>query len=191
MIDLLVELFSPAELRKLVYVADSALITDENLNKLAKIKVRFLSRLPENYKVAAKAKILAWKGDWTPMGKVSSGKKAASYWASEQTGIIADREYRLVVFRSSHLAERKTKTLEKELLKEEERLEKETTVLANQSFSCQEDAETVSRDWLKKNQGVFHELSTTGTATQEIKKRSTRGVIAENNFYQRAIRTFE
>lgn len=175
MIEQLVEMFSPAELLKLVYVADSALVTDDNLRKLAAARVRFLSRLPETYKVSAEVKTLAWQGEWTPIGRISPQKNAAEYLASEQTGIIADREYRLVVFRSSHLDERKAKSLEKELVQQRQRLEKEAAALAEQSFFCREDAEVTGKDWLKENKDVFHGLSMTVVETQETKKRGKRG----------------
>lgn len=175
MIGKLVEMFSPAELRKLVYVADSALVTDANLQALATAEIRFLSRLPETYGAAAEVKAKAWEGQWITIGKISPKKDAAEYLASEQRGVVAGREYRLVVYRSDHLDERKAKTLEKALASERERLAKEAAILADQRFYCREDAEATGQIWLKENAEAFHSLSTTVVEVQEKKKRTQRG----------------
>jgi len=175
MIGQLVEMFSPGELRELVYVADSALVTDDNLKALSAAEVRFLSRLPETYRAAAEAKALAWEGEWTTIGRISPQKGAAEYLASEQRGVVAGRDYRLVIYRSSHLDKRKAKSLERELVAERERLGKEAAVLANQRFFCREDAEAAGQAWLKENSAGFHSLSLTVSETREQRKRARRG----------------
>ena len=60
MVAALDDYFSPTQLRQLVYVADSALVTGPNLELLAERQLRFLSRLPDTYHVAADVKAAAW-----------------------------------------------------------------------------------------------------------------------------------
>ncbi|MGC8474412.1 MAG: hypothetical protein ACP5PW_08430, partial [Candidatus Dormibacteria bacterium] len=112
----IVQAFSPEALRDLVYIADSALVTGPNLDTRAAADLAWLSRLPDTFGVAATAKAAAWAADaWIPVGRVAESPRAATYAASEQTGTIGDRPYRLVVYRSSSLDRRKAKTLEREL----------------------------------------------------------------------------
>ncbi len=113
-IDRIVQAFSPEALRDLVYIADSALVTGPNLDALVAAEIAWLSRLPDTYGVAATAQAAAWAADaWIPVGRVAASPHAATYAASEQTGTIGDRPYRVVVYRSSRLDRRKAKTLER------------------------------------------------------------------------------
>lgn len=167
--------FSPAELKKLVYVADSALVTGPNLKALEQAELRFVSRLPENYGVAAVAKQAAWAGPWQPMGTISPRRGAAEYWASEQLGVIEQRSYRLVAYRSDHLDERKAKTLEHELQVEQHELTEAAAQLAARRFSCAADAQAAAAAWLKQHENARHVLTATVAEAAERQKQSHRG----------------
>lgn len=144
-IDRLVQAFSPEALQDLVYVADSALVTEPNLEALAATGMRWLSRLPDTFGVAATAKAAAWAvDDWIPMGRIAQRRTAAEYRASEQTGWIGDREYRLVVYRSSSLDHRKAKSLDRELDRVRADAERAAADLAAQPFACAADAEAAA-----------------------------------------------
>ena len=93
----------------------------------------WLSRVPDTFGVAATAKTAAWAADaWIPVGRVA---------ASEQTGAIGDRPYRLVVYRSSSLDRRKAKTLERELARARASAERAADALCADDFACAADAE--------------------------------------------------
>ncbi len=144
-IDRIVRAFSPEALQDLVYIADSALVTGPNLAALAATPMAWLSRLPDTFGVAATAKAAAWAADtWIPVGRVAQAPHAATYAASEQTGRIGDRDYRLVVYRSSSLDRRKAKTLERELVQARATAEQAAAVLTTQDFACVADAETAA-----------------------------------------------
>lgn len=55
-LDTLTQYLSPSELAQLLYVADSALVTYENLRKIEAMQMRFLSRLPETFHAASELK---------------------------------------------------------------------------------------------------------------------------------------
>ena len=144
-LDRIVRAFSPEALRDLVYIADSALVTGPNLDALAAADLAWLSRLPDTFGVAATAKAAAWAADaWIPVGQVAASPHAATYTASEQTGTIGDRSYRLVVYRSSSLDRRKAKTLERELARARATAERAADTLTAQDFACAADVEAAA-----------------------------------------------
>jgi transposase len=144
-IDRIVRAFSPATMQDLVYIADSALVTGPNLDALAATPLAWLSRLPDTFGAAARAKAAAWAADaWIPIGRVAQAAHAATYAASEQTGSIGDRPYRLVVYRSSSLDRRKAKTLDRELARARAAAEQAATALTAQDFACAADAEAAA-----------------------------------------------
>lgn len=167
--------FSPQELGELVYVADSALVSGPNLEALHRANLRFLSRLPNTFAVAAEVKAAAWTGDWQPVGRLSSRKDAACYQASEQSGVIAERQYRLVVFRSDHLDERKAKTLQRELEEEQRALSGEARQLAGRDFACSPDAELAAALWLRSHASSRYALAAPVVEVKERQKQDHRG----------------
>ncbi|MCY0897778.1 MAG: hypothetical protein OWU33_02380 [Firmicutes bacterium] len=102
MIDRLVSALNPEQLRQLISVADSALVTGPNLARLAAADLAFVSRCPETFAVVTTAKAAAWAADaWIPVGRLALRADGATDWASEHAGVIDGRSYRLVVSRSS------------------------------------------------------------------------------------------
>ncbi len=166
--------FAPEQLRRLVYVADSALVTGPNLATLAAQDLPLVSRLPETFGAAAAAKAAAWAADvWIPVGRIGVRNDAATYQASEQTGVIDDRAYRLVVYHSSHLDKRKAKTLERVVARAEVALAETAATLSRTRFACVADAETAAAAW--RDTATWHAVQTTVAAETVVGKRSTRG----------------
>ncbi|AEJ38307.1 IS4 family transposase [Sulfobacillus acidophilus TPY] len=166
--------FSPTQLRQLVYVADSALVTGPNLELLAERQLRFLSRLPDTYHVAADVKAAAWAADvWRPLGRIGVRADAATYQASEQHGQIEGRDYRLVVYRSSHLDRRKAQTLDRAVTREFQQLTRTAAAFGARTFACAADAEAAGAQW--QATAVWHTVSTTVVAETVPQKRPTRG----------------
>jgi transposase len=75
---------------------------------------------------------------------VAQTPRGAPYAASEPTGRIGDRDYRLVVDRSSSLARRKAKTLDWDLPQTRAVAEQAAAVLSAQDFACAADAEAAT-----------------------------------------------
>jgi transposase len=152
----------PEQRRQAAYVADSALVTEENLERIAQQGLRFLSRLPERFAVAEEAKAAAWQsGNWEELGQLASEPRpgSARYRAAEQQGVVAGRSYRLLVVHSDHLQARKRKTLERELVREREAIAKAVAALAKVRFSCAADAETAAGSLLQRFEGAMHPIT--------------------------------
>ena len=144
-IDRLGQALSPEALQDLVYIAASALVTGPNLDALAAIPLTWLSRLPDTFGVAATAKAAAWAADaWIPLGRGAQTPRAATYAASEQTGTLGDRSYRLVVYRSSRRDRRQAKTRDRDLVQARVAAEQAAAALSAQDFACAADAEAAA-----------------------------------------------
>ena len=101
---------------ELLYVADSALITRENLQEMARAGLRFVSRLPETYKVAGEFKERAFEEDrWELVGRLAESPHGAVYRSCSFTGELYGRTYRFIVVHSSSKDKRSLKTLEKRI----------------------------------------------------------------------------
>jgi transposase len=66
--------------KDIVYVANPALVSKENLELMAKEGIRFISRLPGTFGVEGAIKDITWeKDDWVEMGGFSKRYNAAAY----------------------------------------------------------------------------------------------------------------
>ncbi|SMC03499.1 Transposase [Sulfobacillus thermosulfidooxidans DSM 9293] len=174
MIAALDDYFSPQQLQQLVYVADSALVTGPNLKAMADRSLRFLSRCPDTFRAAQEAKTAALAANaWVPLGKIGERTDATSYAAAEQTGHIEGRSYRLVVYRSDHLAERKAHTIARQIDRAYDQLTRAATRLAGTVFACAHDAEAAVAAWQATAQ--WHHVEATVVAETQVTQRATRG----------------
>lgn len=157
--------------QSVIYVADSALITAENLKAMDKAKMKFISRIPETFSLPDELKEKAWsKGKWQQLGPLAPGKKAAHYATQSFEAELEGRTYRFVVVHSSALDKRKVKSLEKRLERERADLEKEATKLGKRTFNCSEDAEADLADFLRSHESAHHRLEGTVTAKKTVKR---------------------
>jgi transposase len=160
MIDRLTDALDPTQLANLIYVADSALVTGPNLDRLARHGIHFISRCPETFGVVAAAKAAAWAADdWIDLGTLADRAQAAQYWASEQVGTIADRPYRLVVYRSNTVDRRRTRTLDRDIAAQHRALARAADRLAVQAFACEADAQAALDHWLASTPHAWHAVS--------------------------------
>lgn len=124
---------------KVVYVADSALITPDNLDKLDEHKMRFVSRLPETYRLAQELKERAWTIDrWEKIGRITQSDKGAVYHAQSFEETLEGRNYRFIVVHSSSLDKRKLKSIQRAIDQERAELEKAQKQLHKQVFQCRD-----------------------------------------------------
>ena len=137
--------FSPEAMADLVYVADSSLVTGDNLTALHQQGLAFISRCPENFSAVGTAKTAAWAADqWDALGTIALRRNAAQYLVSEQSGTIEGVPYRFIVYRSSALDAKKVKTLDRTIAKARDALTQAATQLSKQTFHCEHDAETAA-----------------------------------------------
>ncbi|HBG01334.1 MAG TPA: IS1634 family transposase [Firmicutes bacterium] len=156
------------------YVADSALITEENVRLMDAKKVRFISRLPGRFNLEQELIERAWKeGKWRSCGPMVKGKKAATYWTQPFQVEFVDKIYRFIVVRSSSLDKTKERTLQRQLDREKETLEKLIKTLSKEEFQCKPDAEARLKAILKDHD-MLHALSGQVVENVSVKRKPGR-----------------
>ena len=147
-----------------IYVADSALITRDNLCVINGWEggCLFLSRLPMTYNECRKAIARAVSAQqWDEVGVISEqpatkNRKPASYKAFETTATLYGTDYRVIVMHSDAHDKRRTKRVEKEFEKDVKELSKLTKKLEKVTYACLPDAEAAAA---RLPSGAYHELS--------------------------------
>ena len=150
---LLAELLRSQGIEDAVFVADSALVSKENLAELADEGIDFVTLLPGTFSLEKELKERAWSaGEWTEIGVLARDpdEKSARYKAWSVRGKIEEREYDFLVVHSSKLEARKEKTLERRFGKLRDELRKEAVALRKREFACEEDARRGGAELLEK-----------------------------------------
>ena len=138
-----------------IYIADSALVTEENLAALE--HQPFITRLPATYKAEKEAIEAAFEADkWEHPGALaqtvdaSKNRPSARYKIHETTIELYGRTYRAIVTHSSSHDKRRTKKLDKQIAAEKDDFAKLHKKLTKDDFACRADAlgrvETLLRD---------------------------------------------
>jgi len=147
-----------------IYVADSALITQDNLSVIDGWEggCLFLSRLPLTYNECRDAIARAVDADqWEDIGVISDqpetkNRKPASYKAFETGVTLYQTDYRVSVVHSDAHDRRRSKRVEKELQKDLKELTKLTKKLEQVSYACLPDAQAAAS---RLPTGTYHGLS--------------------------------
>lgn len=160
----------------LLLIADSALVTTTNLQLIKENKIDIISRLPGrfNLEIELKREALS-KESWTPIGKLSEEKSAASYKAWDTTGKIEGVSYRFVVVHSDHKNKRKLKALKKAVKREHTQATKALKKLKKRPFACAKDAEIEVKEYLKAHPLHYHTINWEVEVREEREKRKKRG----------------
>lgn len=146
-----------------LYVADSALITRENLTLMDDWKTgfRFVSRLPQSYKACGRAIARAVReGQWQDLGTLSeepstSKRKPAHYHGFETVVDLYGTWYRALVVHSDAYDERRTKRLERNLAEDKAEMERVAGQGTKIEYACLPDAQAALS---RLPRGRFHEL---------------------------------
>jgi transposase len=155
-----------------LYVADSALITKNNLEAMD--ETLFVSRLPATYSECNRAIQVAVDVDaWNDIGIQSQNKTGAkrpnaSYKLHETTVTLYEKEYRAVVIHSSAHDKRREKRLNKRLIKSAKELG-EKLKNAETIYHCKADALSA----LKRIEAVKSALHSVSASIEpfEVRKR--------------------
>jgi transposase len=147
-----------------IYVADSALITQENLALIDDWDKGFLfvSRLPRTYNECHSAIEQAIDADaWEEIGVISNepesgNRKPASYRCFETTVTLYGIMYRALVTHSDAYDERRRKKVDKQIAREQEDLTKLKTQLEKIDYACLPDAEAAAK---RIEPARFHEIT--------------------------------
>lgn len=128
-----------------VYVADSAFVTEDNLEK-AKSTTKFISRLPATYNECSRAIQDAVRADeWIDIGIVAETedtkkRPAAYYKAFDTTVTLYETNYRAIVIHSSAHDKRRHKRIDRLLKKNKKELEQRAQKQITEPYYCEADA---------------------------------------------------
>ena len=173
-IEKLAGLLDPKVLQKVTYVADSALVTESNLERMEEHHLQFISRLPGNFGLEKVLKERAWEREdhFKSLGRFSPKKDAALYRIQEFRDELYGKHYRLLVVHSTKLDGRKTKSLEKELSSREKELRKAIDQQGKQVFACEPDAQTALEIFRKEHKNAYFPI--TGQVISQEKRKPGR-----------------
>lgn len=145
----------------IIYVADSALVTEENLSLMGD-GISFVSRLPENFTACRSliSKAVAG-GVWQDAGHLSNrtlkGKNVcARYRLHEEHIELYGRTYRALVVHSDAHDRRRQKRIDRAIRHDAIAVHNKVKELARKEFFCLPDAQSAAQD-LKD--GSLHQLS--------------------------------
>jgi len=127
-----------------VYVADSAMVTPNNLQALG--DNLFITRLPFSYNETERVVLDAVRGGkWTEVEtNAPSSHKAAKYRLCDMTVTLGEKAYRAVVVHSDAHDKRRQKKLERRLRESRERAERALKRASKVEYFCREDAQTAA-----------------------------------------------
>ncbi len=157
-----------------VYVADSAMVTEDNLATIG--ENLFLTRLPFSYNEANRVVSEAIAEDsWEEIGTLNKTPTAdkrppARYRVTEKTVVLYQKQYRAVVVHSSAHDKRRTNRMDREIKASKKLVSKLISQEAKQEFYCLADAEAAASR-LQQSETELHSLS----ATVEEKINYARG----------------
>ncbi len=142
-----------------IYVADSAMVTEENLAQAG----QFITRLPANYNECERAILDAVDADeWMDVGCISLtpasiNRPNALYRVYEETVTLYDKLYRAIVVHSSAHDKRREKRLERELAASLKEAKVIVTDIKKKTFFCVKDAEQAAHELMMQTT-LYHQL---------------------------------
>jgi transposase len=155
-----------------VYVADSAFVTPDNLQKAQDNNVKFITRLPATYKECSRAIAEAIAADdWIDFGTLNKKRAtlkrpAAEYRGYETTVDLYGQPYRAIVVHSSAHDKRRQKRIDRLLVKKRKELEAHCKKVNSDPFYCRADAQAAADKITKATCGSYH------IAQYEINKKA-------------------
>ena len=160
----------------LLYTADSAAVTDDNLKLLEEYNLDIISRLPGRYDLADELMNQAiMDNNWVELGTFNDSKKAATYKSISYEKVLLGNTYRFIVVHSSVLNKKKLKSLNAKKEKEKHKLGKLTEEIGKREFFCQNDAEIEIKKFEKENKADFHITIPEIIEIEKTIKRNKRG----------------
>ena len=146
-----------------VYIADSAFVTEDNLNKAE--KTMFLSRLPATYNECGRVIRQAVSADdWIDIGPLAEERSrpkrpTAHYKAYDSTVALYGKTYRAIVVHSSAHDKRRHKRIDRQLQKDRKQLEKACKQVTDTAFFCRADAQVASEKLIRTAAGGYHQVT--------------------------------
>ena len=148
-----------------VYVADSAFVTPDNLERSKEKNVKFLTRLPATYKECGRAISEAVSiDDWIDFGTLNqtpaTKKRPAAYYQGFETTVeLYEETYRAIVVHSSAHDKRRHKRIDRLLQQKRKALEAHCKKINSSPFYCRADAEATADKIRKAAAGSYHRIA--------------------------------
>jgi transposase len=166
-----------------IYVADSALITADNLKVLGD-EILFISRLPASYNECQRVIGEAVKEDrWDELGvivetKPTKNRPGTHYRAYEAEVEVYGKKYRAVVVHSSAHDRRRQKRIERELEAEHKSLSAEMKKACKIDYACEADAEAAAKR-ISKMKAAYYSITAEVQKRPKYKRGRPKGGIKE------------
>ncbi len=149
-----------------IYVADSAMVTRDNLKQAQENQVHFLSRLPANFNDCASVieqAVAADDDQWVDIGTLAktpatSKRPAAHYRVFETRVSLYETDYRAVVVHSSAHDKRRHKRIDRLLDEKHGQLVSVVKEAAANEFFCQADARLAAEKLVVQARGSYHQI---------------------------------
>jgi transposase len=147
-----------------VYVADSAFVTDDNLNQAVDNQTWFLTRLPATYKECGRVIQDAVTNDqWIDIGPLAEGassdkRPVAHYRAYDSTVELYGKTYRALVVHSNAHDKRRHKRIDRLLKQDRKQLEDACKKASATAYYCHEDAKAAGEKLIRNSGCRYHQL---------------------------------
>jgi transposase len=149
-----------------VYVADSAFVTPDNLDKAdSSPKTWFLTRLPATYNECSRVISQAVQADdWIDIGPLAEERSrpkrpTAHYKAYEGTVELYDKTYRAIVVHSSAHDKRRHKRIDRLLKQDRKHLEQACRQATDTAFFCHADAQAAGKKLIHTATSGYHRIT--------------------------------
>ena len=180
-----------------IHVADSAMVTAENLEVAALRNIFFVSRLPANFKACGRAiEEAVAKDRWEDIGVLNetpaTKKRPAAFYRSFETTVeINERTYRALVIHSSAHDKRRHKRIDRCLQKEFKELTQTCKMAETKPYFCQADAQVAEKELCKSAESSeCHRVLTTIDKVARYKRgRPVKGKEREIDHYEYFLKT--
>jgi transposase len=166
-----------------MYIADSALITEENLKAMGDA-ILFISRLPASYKECQRVIREAVRQDaWEMIGIITEttptrNRPGTHYRAYETEVELYGKRYRAVVIHSTAHDRRRQKRIERELQAEYKSLAAEIKTACKIDYACHADAEAAAKR-LASSQARYYTITAQVEERPKYKRGRPKGGVKE------------
>ncbi len=150
-----------------VYVADSAFVTQDNLNKADSKQTWFLTRLPATYNECSRVIHEAVIADqWIDIGPLAeepsrARRPTALYRTYDSTVELYGNIYRAIVVHSSAHDKRRHKRIDRLLKQDRKTLEHDCKQAEATAFFCRKDAQVAAENLIRTANAGYHHLEVT------------------------------
>ncbi|APM37706.1 IS1634 family transposase [Clostridium kluyveri] len=165
------------DVNNMIYVADSAALTKDNLYAAFEHNISLISLLPSTFNIEKELRNKAYENTekWTDVDKISNRKDSAKYKIQSFIDEINNQKYRFIVCHSSALDNRKINSLKKKRDKEEMNIKKIIKDFEKNEYYCEQDAVSELKRFIGENELYFYTIDGTVYSKDKKKKTEKRG----------------